>query len=55
MNPRWHIRNACLECMGYNRNDVKTCASTGCWNWPYRMADSVDRSDIEKEGRFDLS
>jgi hypothetical protein len=31
------IRNFCLECMGYNLNEVKHCSAPKCWLFPLRF------------------
>lgn len=30
------IKMKCLECVGYQRNEVTLCSSYGCPLWPYR-------------------
>jgi len=36
------IRNFCIECMGYQRQEVSRCTSKGCWLYPYRMGTSPE-------------
>jgi len=31
------IRNACLECMGYNAGEVTRCTNPKCWLYPWRF------------------
>jgi hypothetical protein len=32
------IRAKCLDCVGHERSEVRTCVAVDCPNWPYRMA-----------------
>jgi hypothetical protein len=34
--PMTAIRNACLECMGYNAAEITRCTAPECWLFPYR-------------------
>lgn len=36
-SARIAIKNHCLECMGYDWNEVKECTSPGCWLYPWRL------------------
>ena len=35
--PLQAVRNFCVECMGYNANEVKRCTAPQCWLYPLRM------------------
>jgi len=39
------IKAFCLRCVGYQRNDVRDCASKGCPLWPYRPYQQDDEAD----------
>ena len=36
MTPIRSIREACLDCCGYQRTEVKHCGAIACSLWPYR-------------------
>lgn len=50
--PRFAIavRNACLECCGYDAAEVERCTAPMCWLYPYRMGKDPCRKG-ESHGR----
>ena len=40
------IRNHCLECVGYNNEEVKLCTSVRCWLYPWRLG-HLDEECVE--------
>ena len=46
LTPVKAIRNHCVECMGFNRREVKNCTSLLCPLFPYRTGHNISRRGI---------
>lgn len=42
LTPRKAMRQKCLECCAGSKHEVKNCAITGCFLWPYRHGRGID-------------
>jgi len=44
------VKAQCLECMGWQREEVRACASYPCPLWPYRdYQESAEKSSLDGE------
>ena len=39
------IRNHCLECVGYQVQEVPLCTAPACWLYPWRFGKTPDRAE----------
>jgi hypothetical protein len=46
LTPVKAIKNHCVECMGFNRHEVKSCTSSLCPLFPYRTGHNISRQGI---------
>jgi len=42
--PLKAIRNHCLECCGYQSQEVELCTDPMCWMYPYRFGLTPERA-----------
>lgn len=56
-NPVKAIRKHCIECSGWNSNEVAACPRTVCYLWPFRFGKNPYRTKREytEEQRKELS
>lgn len=47
-NPVKAIKQHCLECSCYQRDEVKLCPCTSCFLWPFRFGKNPYRSGKRK-------
>ncbi len=44
------VKASCLECMGWQREDVRACTAYPCPLWPYRdYQESADKTPVDGE------
>jgi hypothetical protein len=50
------VRAKCLDCCGYQPEEVRKCVAVACPNWPYRMATNpFHKREISGERRAQLA
>jgi len=43
------IRLKCMDCCGFQNNEVRNCPATYCALWPFRMGGSRADDTVEKQ------
>lgn len=47
------IRANCLECMGFDKREIRFCPAESCPLWPFRMGSGQEETDVPlKEGHY---